>query len=530
MKILVTDPLSEQGLKILSETDGITVDIKTGLAKEEIAECISGYDALLIRSGTKVTKEIIDKAKNLKVIGRAGVGVDNIDIPAASKRGIIVMNTPGGNTISAAEHTMALILGLARNIAPANASVKNGLWERKKFRGTELFGKTLGVIGLGRIGAEVAERARVFKMKVIAYDPFVSSEKLESLDIEPASLEQIFQNADIITVHIPITKETKGLIGSEAFKKMKKGARIINCARGGIVNEEALCEAINSGSIAGAALDVYEKEPPLDSPVLKLDKILTTPHLGASTLEAQDKVAVDIAHQVVDVLKGGPIRNAVNMPSVDSELLKRLQPYIKLGEKLGLLLSQLMSGQLQELTIRYSGEVSEYNIVPVSISILKGMLGNVLQEEVNFVNAPVIAKERGIKVIEAKSSAVEDFADLIYLTAKTTGSDRKEFSVAGTLFGHKKDPRVVRIDNYHVDAVPEGFVLVVINKDKPGIIGDVCTVIGKNNINIAGMALGRDAAGGKAVTMLNIDSCLGDDILQQISKMKDVVNIKMVKL
>lgn len=529
MKVLVSDALSEQGLKILREAGGITVDVKTGLSKEELAKCIGEYDALLVRSGTKVTKEIIDNARNLKVIGRAGVGVDNVDVEAASKRGIIVMNTPGGNTISTAEHTMALILALVRNIAPASLSVKQKQWERKKFRGTEVFGKTLGVIGLGRIGTEVAKRALTFGMKIVAYDPFVSSEKLEKLDIEPVDLDKLFKTSDIITVHTPMTSETKGLIGKKALGRMKKGVCIINCARGGIVDETALYEAIKSGKVAGAALDVYEKEPPADSLLLELDNVLTTPHLGASTLEAQENVAVDIAHQVVDVLKGGPIRNAVNMPSIDVELLKQLQPYISLGEKLGLLLAQLITGPLQELRVRFSGEVSEYNVAPVTVAVLKGMLGHVLQETVNFVNAPIIAKERGIKVVESKSSIVEDFADLIYVIARTTGA-KGEFSVAGTLFGHKKDPRVVRINKYHVDAVPEGFILVLMNKDKPGAIGNVCTVLGKNNVNIAGMTLGRNVAGGEAVMMLNIDSRVAEGVLQEISKSKDIIDIRMVEL
>lgn len=528
MKVLVSDPLSEQGLKILKD-DGLTVDVKTGLPKEELVKCIGEYDALLVRSGTKVTADVIENAGKLKVIGRAGVGVDNVDVGAASKRGIIVMNTPGGNTISTAEHTMALMLAMARNVAPANVSVKQKQWDRKKFRGTEIFRKTLGVIGLGRIGMEVAKRALAFGMKVVAYDPFVSSEKLGRFDIEPVDIDKLFKVSDIITVHTPVTSETKGLIGKKALGKMKKGVRIINCARGGIVDEKALYEAVKSGKVAGAALDVYEKEPPTDSPLLELDNVLTMPHLGASTVEAQENVAVDIAYQVVDVLKGGPIRNAVNMPSIDVELLKQLQPYISLGEKLGLLLAQLIPGQLQELRVRYSGEVSEYNVAPITVAVLKGMLGHALQETVNFVNAPIIAKERGIKVIESKSSIVEDFADLIYVIVRTTGT-KEEFSVAGTLFGHKKDPRVVRINRYHVDAVPEGFILVLMNEDKPGIIGNVGTILGRNNINIAGMTLGRNVVGGQAVTMLNVDSRVSEEALKEISKAPNIIDIRMVEL
>ncbi len=529
MKVLVSDPLSQEGVKILQES-GMQVDVKTKVPPDELGEMIGQYDALVIRSGTKVTKEIIDKANGLKVIGRAGVGVDNVNVGEATKRGIIVMNTPGGNTLSTAEHAMALILAMARNIAPAYISMKNNKWDRKKFRGTELFGKTLGVVGLGRIGTEVVKRALAFGMKVVAYDPLVTSERLAQLDIEPVTLEGLFKVADIITVHTPLTKETKGIIGERAFAKMKQGVRIVNCARGGIVDEAALYEAVKSGKVAGAALDVYEQEPPKDLKLVELDQVLLTPHLGASTEEAQEKVAIDVARQVVDVLKGGPVRNAVNMPCLDVELLKQLQPYISLGEKLGTLLVQILSGQIEELRVRYSGDVAEYNIAPITVAVLKGMLGRSLQETVNYVNAPVIAKERGIKVIESKSSQVEDFADLIQVVARTSGKLKGEFSVVGTFFGHKKDSRVVRINGYHVDAVPAGYILILLNEDKPGIIGNVGSILGRININIAAMTLGRKELGGTAVTMLNVDSKVADDVLEEISKAPNIIDIKMVEL
>lgn len=529
-KVLVSDPISDEGLKVLKEAGDIVVDVKTGLPEEELVKCIGDYDALLVRSMTKVTAKIIEKAKNLKVIGRAGVGVDNVDVEAASKKGIIVMNTPGGNTISTAEHTMAMMTALVRKIGPAYISMRNKVWDKKKFQGVELFGKTLGIIGLGRIGTEVAKRALAFGMKVIAHDPFIATEKAEKLDIELVDMDKLFGTADIITVHTHITSETKFLLGQKAFEKMKKGVYIINCARGGIVDEKALYEAIKSGKAAGAALDVFETEPPGNSPLLELDSVLVTPHLGASTKEAQENVAVDVAYQVVDVLKGGPIRNAVNAPPIDAELMKVLQPHLNLGEKLGKLIAQLISGQLEELKVRYSGEVSEFNVAPVTISVLKGILGHVITEPVNFVNAPVIAKERGIKVIETKSSIAEDFADLIYVTVRTNGKKREEFSVAGTLFGKKKDPRVVRINDYHVDAIPSGFILVLMNEDKPGVIGNVGVILGNNNVNIAGLALGRNEAGGKAVTMLNVDSRVSEKVLAEISKSPHIVDIKMVEL
>lgn len=529
-KILVSDPISDEGLKVLKGASGITVDVKTGLPEDELVKIIGEYDALLVRSMTKVTSKIIDNAKNLKVIGRAGVGVDNVDVASASKKGIIVMNTPGGNTMSTAEHTMAMILALVRKIGPAYISMRNKQWDKKKFQGMELFGKTLGVIGLGRIGSEVAKRALSFEMKILAYDPFISTEKAEKLDVEVVDLDKLFANADIITVHTHITNETKSLINKQAIDKMKKGVFIINCARGGIVNEADLYEAIKSGKVAGAALDVFETEPPTNSPLLELDSVLTTPHLGASTKEAQENVAVDVAYQVIDVLKGGPVRNAVNAPTVDVELLKVLQPFITLGEKLGKLLAQIISGQLEELKVRYSGEVSELNVAPITVGVLKGILGHVITEPVNFVNAPIMAKDRGIKVIETKSNVAEDFADLIYVTARTNGKKKEEFSVAGTWFGRNKDPRVVRINDYHVDAIPEGFVLVLMNEDKPGIIGNVGVILGKNNVNIASMTLGRKKAGGEAVTMLNVDCRVPEKILVEISKSPHIIDIKMVEL
>ena len=530
MKILVSDPMSDEGLKILKEAKDIDIVVKTGLSEDELAKCISEYDALLVRSGTKVTDKIIKNASKLKVIGRAGVGVDNVDIESASKHGIIVMNTPGGNTISTAEHTMTLIMSLVRQVGPAYISMKDKKWDRKKFKGIELFGKTLGVVGLGRIGAEVAHRALSFGMKIVAFDPFMSAEKAEKLDVEAVDLDTLFKTADIITVHTPVTKETQNLINNQSIGKMKKGVFIINCARGGIVNEKDLHDAIKAGKVAGAALDVYEKEPPTDFSLLDFDNVLATPHLGASTKEAQENVAIDIAYQVLDVLKGGPVRNAVNAPTVDVELLKILQPYINLGEKLGLLLAQIIQGQLEELQIKYSGEVSDYNVAPITISVLKGILGHAMEEPVNAVNVPIIAKERGIKIIESKSSTAEDFADLIYVSAKINGKTSGEFSAAGTLFGKKKDPRVVRINGYHVEVVPSGCILIVMNEDKPGIIGNVGVILGKNNVNIAALTLGRKKAGENAVTMINIDSRVPDKVLKEIAKAPSIVDIKMVEL
>ncbi|MDI6784864.1 MAG: phosphoglycerate dehydrogenase, partial [bacterium] len=501
MKILVSDPLSEQGLEILKQESDLEVEVKLKMPKEELIACIGNYEALVVRSETKVTKEVIEAGKNLKLIGRAGVGLDNVDVEAASKRGIIVMNTPGGNTISTAEQTMSLLLALSRNIPQAVASLKAKRWDRKKYTGVEVYGKTLGILGLGRIGAEVAKRAQAFGMNVIANDPFIAPERAQQLGVELVKKSELIKRADYITVHAPLTAETKSLIGPEEFEYMKDGVRIINCARGGIVNEKALYENLKSGKVAGAALDVYEEEPPLNSPLLELENCVTTPHLGASTEEAQVKVAVEIAHQVVDALKGRTVRNAINVPAIEPEVLALIRPYLTLAEKLGSLQAQLAEGRIQEVRVHYSGDVCKCNVAPITVAIVKGMLDPILNETVNYVNAPFLAKERGIKVIESKSSEAEDFATLIAVTIKT---ETKESTAVGALFG-KNDPRIVRLDGFHVDAVPFGYMVILSNEDMPGIIGSVGVTLGKHKINIAGLTLGRKEKGGLAVTGLNVD-------------------------
>ncbi|MFC1667831.1 phosphoglycerate dehydrogenase [Chlamydiota bacterium] len=527
IKVLVSDQLSEKGLDILQKQKDFEVDVKTKLTPDELCAVIGEYDALLIRSATKVTKEVIVAAKKLKLIGRAGVGVDNVDIPAATKKGIIVMNTPGGNTISTAEHTVSMILALSRNIPQASSSVKQGQWLRKKFTGVEVLGKTLGIIGLGRIGLEVAKRVLSFKMKVLVYDPFVNLEMLQNLDIETVELEDLFKRADYITVHTPLNDDTRGLIGEKTFPLMKDGVRIINCARGGIVNENDLYNAIISGKVAGAALDVFEKEPPENKKLLELEQVITTCHLGASTEEAQVNVAVDVVEQAMSALQGGPVLNAVNMPSVDAELIKQLKPYSILGEKLGLFLAQLMNGNLKEIRIEYKGTVASFEIGPITLSVIKGVLENVLAESVNFVNAPIFARERGIKITESKQGSVTDFADSIVITTIT---DKETASVEGTLFGLKNDPRIVRINDYLVDATPEGFLLVLTNEDKPGVIGNVSTQLGEARINIANMSVGRNVQGGKAITLINIDTPIDDVLLSKIANVAHIVRVKRVCL
>ncbi|MDD5552417.1 MAG: phosphoglycerate dehydrogenase, partial [Candidatus Omnitrophica bacterium] len=430
MRILVSDPLSEEGLRILKEVKEFQVEVKTDLKPETLKEVISDYDALIVRSATKVTKDIIQAAARLKVIGRAGVGLDNVDLEAATQKGIIVMNTPGGNTISTAEHTMSMILSLSRNIPQANVSTRKGEWKRSKFMGVELYGKVLGVVGLGRIGTEVAKRALSFGMKVLAYDPFLSKEVAESLGIGVADLKDVLSSADYITVHTPLTQETRHMISGDEFALMKNGVRVINCARGGIIDEAALVAALKEGKVAGAALDVFEKEPlSVDSELQKLENVILTPHLGASTEEAQVNVAIEVSEIVRDALLGRGIRNAANYPCLEAEVCKFLEPYINLSEKLGVFAGQLAEGRFEELNINYSGEIIEYDLSPLTMSLAKGLLSPILKETVNFVNAAALAKERGIRVKEAKTSKEEEFVNLIQVEIKT---DKETRTVCGT--------------------------------------------------------------------------------------------------
>jgi len=525
-KILVSDSLSEGGLNILNSEKDLEVDVKTKMPPEELKEIIKDYDALIVRSATQVTKEIIDAGVKLKVIGRAGVGVDNIDVEAASKKGIIVMNAPSGNTISTAEHTMSMIMALSRSIPQASASLKSKKWEKSKFTGVELYEKTLGIVGLGRIGSEVAKRARAFNMRVVTYDPYLLPERAKELDVELVGLDALLTSADYITVHAPLSEQTRHIIGREAFAQMKKGVRVINCARGGIIDEQALLEALASGKVAGAALDVFEKEPPLDSPLLDVENVVVTPHLGAATQEAQISVSIDIAREVADVLLGRGIRNAVNVPSIEPQVYEVLKPYVMLGEKLGMLHTQLAEGAISEVAIRYHGEIIENDLSPVTIAIVKGILTPILQRSVNYVNATMLARERGIKVVESKYTQLENFANLVAVEVRSGG---KILEVWGTLFT-KNDPRIVKLGKFYVEATPSGYMLVIHNWDRPGIIGEVGTILGVNKINIAAMTFGREKPGGDAITVLNIDSPLQASVLDEIKSSKNVKDARQVKL
>jgi len=525
MKVLISDNISSKGIDILKNA-GLEVDVKVGMKPEELKTCIGDYHGLIIRSATKVTSEIIDAAKNLKVIARAGSGLDNVDKTAATKKGIVVMNTPGGNTITTAEHTIALMFALARQIPQATISMKSGKWEKKKFTGVELFNKTLGIIGIGNIGSQVAKRAQGLAMNVIAYDPFLSEDKARVMGVEKVDLKELFRRSDFITIHTPITPETKNMINKETIKMMKNGVRIINCARGGIINEKDLYDALIEGKVAGAALDVFEKEPPEDNPLVTLDNVISTPHLGAATKEAQENVAVAVAEQVVDYLIHGTIRNAVNFPSIPSEQVARLQPYINLAEKIGGFAAQIFEGGVTEITIEYRGEASEIKTAPVTIAAIKGFLTPILEETVNFVNAPFIARERGIEVKETKSTDAGDYQSMVAIRLKAKD---KESYFAGTLFS-KKDPRIVGIDNFKVEIVPDGELLFIYNNDKPGVIGNIGTLLSKNNINIARMHFGRETLGGRAISVVTIDTPAPSKIIEEIKRLPNILSVKQITL
>ena len=526
MKVLASDKIAESGLKKLRDA-GFEVDMKTGLPEEELVKIIPDYDALVVRSETKVTPKIIEAAKKLKIIARAGVGVDNVDLPAATKKGIIVVNSPEGNTIAAAEHTWAMLLAMSRNIPQAQASLKAGKWERSKFTGVEVYGKTLGVLGLGKIGSHVASYAIAFGMKVIAYDPFVSKEYADKLGVEIKDMDSVIKEADYITLHLPKNKDTANLINADKIKTMKDGVRIVNCARGGIINETDLADALKSKKVAAAAIDVFDKEPPEPTnPLLSLDNAVTVPHLGAATVEAQVNVAIDVVEQIIEVLKGGSARAAVNIPSMKPETLKAVAPFMKLAEKMGKLAGQIADGAISDVKIGYFGEVGGKDTSPLTVAILKGLLETAMEEGVNFVNAPIVAKERGINITESKSTESFDFANKISISI---GCDDKKRKVDGSLFATLGE-RIVGIDGFSVDAIPSGYLIIASNTDQPGIIGHVGTVLGKNGVNIAGMEVGRNKQGEKAVMVLNVDGPVSDKTLKELEKVKGIHSAKLVSL
>ncbi|MBE9062979.1 phosphoglycerate dehydrogenase [cf. Phormidesmis sp. LEGE 11477] len=524
-KVLVSDPIDQAGLDILSQV--ATVDVKTKLPLDELIAIIPDYDALMIRSGTKVTQAVIEAGKSLKIIGRAGVGVDNVDVPAATRRGIVVVNSPEGNTIAAAEHALAMMLSMSRYIPAANKSMKAGEWNRKAFTGVEVYKKTLGVVGLGKIGSHVATVARAMGMNLLAFDPYISSDRAEELGCRLVEMDLLLSESDYITLHIPKTPDTANLINADSLAKMKPTARIVNCARGGIIDEAALAQALNDGVIAGAALDVYSEEPLGESPLRAVGKpLVLTPHLGASTAEAQVNVAVDVAEQIRDVLLELPARSAVNIPGLRPDVLEKLRPYLNLAETLGNFVGQLAGGRIEELNIKLQGELAQNDTKPVVVAALKGLLSNALQERVNYVNASIEAKERGIRVVETRDTTVEDYTGSLCLSAK---GSLGEHSVTGVLLGGS-EVRIIDMDDFPINVPPTKYMLFTLHRDMPGIIGKIGSLLGSFNVNIASMQVGRKIVRGDAVMVLSIDDPLPAGILEEIKKEQGIRDAYVVVL
>ena len=526
-KILIADPISKRGIDELEAGNALEVTLRTGQSEAELMQVIPQFSGLVVRSQTKVTAAILQAGTKLRVIGRAGVGVDNVDLEAATRRGVIVMNTPGGNTISTAEHAFSLLLSVARKIPQAHANLRSGKWDRKEFEGTELYNKTLGIIGMGRIGSELSRRAIAFGMRVLAYDPYLSASRARSLQVELIEeLDELLPVADFLTLHTPLTAETHHLLNASRLAKTKRGARLINCARGGLIDETALLESLGTGQLAGAALDVFETEPlPADSPLRQLPNLILTPHLGASTIEAQESVGIEIAQAVRAALLEGTIRNAINLPNLDAKTLAIVGPHLRFGEKLGRFLSQLSPKRVDNLHINYSGKVNETDTTAITRSILKGFLQLAGGEEVNEVNAPAFAESLGMTVTESRLSAPGDYTDLLELTAEAEGTI---LSVAGAFFG--ATPRIVSINRRPVEARPHGVILVLENTDRPGMIGRIGTLLGKQSVNIATMSLSRNQAGGRALTVLNLDTAPSADLLAEISAGEDIHRAQVIQL
>jgi D-3-phosphoglycerate dehydrogenase len=529
MKVLVCDPVSPKGIALLRQRPEFNVQVlEKRLPEAELLSVVGDVEAMVVRSETKVTRKVIEAAPKLRVVGRAGVGVDNVDVEAATQRGIVVMNTPSGNTISTAELTFSMLMALARKIPQAHMSMKEGKWDRKAFSGVELYNKTLGILGMGRIGSEVARRAIAFGMRVLAYDPYLTVSRAKALQVELLELNDIFAQADFITVHMPMTEETKGMLNKDAFAKMKKGVRLLNCARGGIINEADLVEGIKSGHIAGAALDVYEVEPlPAADPLRQLPQVIMTPHLGASTEEAQENVGIEVAEAITDYLLNGAVRNAVNLPNVDAKTYAIVKPYIELGTRLGRLIGQLAPKRNDRLVVTYGGKATELMADPITRSILKGFLEQAGGRDVNQVNVRTMATGLGLTVEEVKSNEQRDFNEWLHVAAY---SDGQKVSAGGTVFGAQNQPRIVRINSQPVEVVPSGVLFLMTNKDRPGIVGYIGSLMGKHNVNIASMSLSRDVAGGKALTVLNLDSVPPQSLLDEVQKDPDISNVKVVSL
>lgn len=526
IRILITDPVDDACVEIL-KGEGFCVDKKTGFDEAQIADIIGTYHVLIVRSGTQVTRTIIERGTNLKIIGRAGTGVDNIDLDAATRCGVIVMNTPGGNTISTAEHTISLLMSLARNIPQAWLSLREGKWDRKKYQGVELFGKTVGIIGLGKVGKEVATRLQAFEMKVIGYDPLVSDDVLSKLNIESVSLDELLRRSDYITIHTPLTDDTRSLLNQKTLLQCKRGVRIVNCARGGIIDEHALFDALNEGHVAGAALDVFEKEPPGDNQLLKHPNVIATPHLGASTVEAQEKVAYQLAHQIADALKERSLVGAVNISAAQFSIREDHKPYLGLAERMGLIAGQIMEGKLKSITFTTAGEGLHSSFDILKAAVLRGVLSPRLDHPVNDVNAPYFARELGIGLNDRREDSTGgNYSQLITVAYET---DKEKRKMSGTVFGTHA-MRIVMVDDYRVEVEPTGYMLFYWNIDRPGMLAAVGSVLAKANINIAGLSLGRKEIGKEALTIIDLDSEVPLAVLGEIAKIDGVINPKLVKV
>jgi len=527
LKILIADSISQRGVDELSRDKALEVLIKTGLSEKELIEVIPTFSALIVRSQTRITTDILNAGVKLRVVGRAGVGVDNVDVETATRRGIVVLNAPGGNTVSTAEHAFSLLLAVARKIPHADANVRSKNWDKKNFQGVELYNKTLGVIGMGRIGSELSRRAIAFGMRVVAYDPYLSVTRARSLQVELVDeLDDLLLSADFISLHTPLTGETRHILDAPRLRKTKRGVRIINCARGGLIDEVALAQALQDGHVAGAALDVFEIEPlPADSPLRGAPNVVLTPHLGASTIEAQESVGIEIAQSIRAALLEGTIRNAVNMPNLDAKTLAIIGPHLRFGEKLGRFLSQIAPKRVESLNINYSGKVNEADTTAITRSVLKGFLQIAGGTEINEVNAPAFAETLGLKVTESRLSAPGDYTDMLELSAVAEG---KTVSVGGAFFG--ATPRIVSINSRPVEARPHGVVLVLENTDRPGMVGRVGTLLGEHGVNIATMSLSRNQAGGTALTVLNLDTAPSEKLLREIRASEDIHSAQVIQL